>query len=159
MSNKPPDILKPFSQATVKAMEILANVHAEEGAVYSKADYSMRGCISGLIYLQGKVERMLTVTFSRDSARALAIQVLAGAIEDPNPEVLADCVGEFVNIIAGQVKGEFVHTENEFDISTPSIITGKDHEIRYRTDLPCYVMVFESDIGQFAVQLCVREEE
>jgi chemotaxis protein CheX len=159
MNNKPPDILQPFSEATVKAMEILANVNVEEGEVYSKANYSMKGCISGLIYLRGKVERMLAVTFSRDSARALAIKVLAGAIEDPSHEVLADCVGELVNIIAGQVKGEFVHTDNEFDISTPSIVTGEDHEIRHRAGLPCYVMTFESDIGQFAVQLCMREEE
>lgn len=152
-------LLHPFLAATVEAMQIMANINVKAEQVFRKSDYTMQGDISGLIYLLGATERMLAVSFPMETARNMAIQILAGVIKEPSDEVISDCVGEMVNIVAGQVKGRFVHTEYEFDISTPAIISGPSHEIRHRPDLPCYVMTFGGETGRFAMQLCVRGRE
>ena len=153
------ELLQPFIAATIEALEIMASVKIEVDQVFRKKEYTMNGDISGLIYLTGRTERLLAVTFPEKSAKTMSVKILADTIIDPTTDMVADCVGEMVNIIAGQVKGRFVETEYEFDISTPTIISGVSHEIRHRTELPCYVMTFKGEIGDFSLQLCVRSSE
>ena len=153
------ELLQPFIAATLEALEIMGGIKIKVNEVYRKSEYDMAGDISGLIYLIGKTERMLAVSFPAETAKNIAFKVLDGVVEEPDDEIITDCVGEVVNIVAGQVKGRFVHTEFEFDISTPSIITGTNHQIRHRSDLPCYVITFSGKVGKFALQLCVRASE
>ena len=152
-------LLQPFLAATIEAMDIMAAARVQVDQVFRKQEYRMNGDISGLIYLIGHTERLLAVTFPEQTARSISEKILADVVATPTIDMISDCVGELVNIVAGQVKGRFVETEYEFDISTPTIISGKDHEIRHRAELPCYVMTFTGEVGGFSLQLCVRSSE
>ena len=152
-------LLQPFIAATIEAMDIMAAIDVQVDQVFRKKDYGMDGDVSGVIYLIGKTERLLAITFPQKAANEIATKILAEAVEHPAPEMVADCVGEIVNVVAGQVKGRFVHTDYEFDISTPTVIKGANHEIRHKSDLPCYVLLFNGDIGNFSLQLCVCGSE
>ena len=153
------ELLQPFIAATIEAMEVMASVHIKINKVFRKRNYNMDGDISGVIYLISKTERLLAVTFPMATAKKISSKVLAGAVEDPTAEMVSDCVGEIVNVIAGQVKGRFVHTDYEFDISTPTLISGPSHEIHHKSSLPCYVMTFGGEVGNFSLQLCVRGKD
>lgn len=152
-------LLQPFIAATIEAMDIMAAVNVEVDQVLRKKAYGMDGDVSGVIYLIGKTERLLAITFPEQAANELSAKVLAEVTHHPTAEMVADCVGEIINVVAGQVKGRFVHTDYEFDISTPTVITGSNHEIRHKSDLPCYTMTFDGDLGNFSLQLCVSGAE
>lgn len=153
------DLLQPFVAATIEAWSVMADVGIRTTAIQRKADFKMAGDLSALIHLVGTNERLLALTMSSVVARELAIAMLHRLVPAPTDEMICDSAGEMINIIAGQVKGSFVGTPYEFDIGLPTIISGANHEIKHRSELPCFVMVFTSPFGPFTLQLCVRTRE
>lgn len=151
--------LQPFLAATIEAWQLMAQVKARLSGVRQKREYRMAGEMTALIYLIGTPPRVLALSVERDVAKALSIRVLNGAIPDPDPEIVQDTLAEMANVVAGQVKGRYENSPGEFDISTPTVITGTPHHIVHRPDLPCYEMAFTSDVGAFHLQLSVRGRE
>lgn len=153
------ELLQPFVAATIEAWSVMADASVHTTSIQRKADFRMAGDLSALIHLVGTNERLLALTMSNEVARELAIAMLHRLVLSPTDEMICDSAGEMINIIAGQVKGSFVDTPYEFDIGLPTIISGANHEIKHRSDLPCFIMSFTSPFGPFTVQLCVRTRE
>lgn len=153
------ELLQPFIAATIEAVQIMAGLKVKVQRVYRKSENTMKGDISAVIYLISHTERLLAVSFPIKGARKLTQKILAGLIADPPLDIICDSLAELANIIAGQVKGVFVHTNYEFDISTPTVISGHNHEIRHRPDLPCFAIQFEGELGEFELQLCIRARD
>lgn len=153
------EMLQPFISAAIEGMQVMAGIDIELDQVRRKTDYLMSGDISAVIYLLGKLERMLAVSVTHETAYKMTYQILGGALDVIDDEVIGDSVAEMANIVAGQVKGQFAGTAYEFDISTPTVIAGENHQIRHRPELPCYVMTFNSSIGRIGLQLAVRPRE
>jgi CheY-specific phosphatase CheX len=59
--------------------------------------------------------------FPTDAAAALAMRVLAGAIDGPPDAMVRDCLGEVANVAAGQAKTMLVGTPSHFDLSPPTV--------------------------------------
>jgi len=153
------ELLQPFIAATIEAWSVMADVSVRTTAIQRKTDFKMAGDLSALIHLVGTNERLLVLSMSAEVARELAIAMLHRLVLAPTDEMICDSAGEMINIIAGQVKGSFVGTPYEFDIGLPIIVSGTNHEIKHRSELPCFIMVFTSPFGPFTVQLCVRTRE
>lgn len=153
------ELLQPFIAATIESWSLMAGVVVHTEAIFRKTDARMQGDISALIHLVGTSERLLALTMSNEVASKLTVAMLNRLVTDPAEEMVCDSVGEMINIIAGQVKSSFVATPYEFDIGLPTIITGSCHEVRHRSDLPCFVMSFTSPLGPFMLQLCVRTRD
>lgn len=151
--------LQPFLAATLEAWQLMAQVRARLSGVRQKREYRMPGDLTSLIYLIGTPPRILALSVSRDVARELSTRVLNGAVPDPDPEIVQDTLAEMANVVAGQAKGRYEGSPYEFDISTPTVITGSPHHIVHRADLPCYEMAFSSELGPFYLQLSVRGRE
>lgn len=116
----------------------------------------MTGDMTALIYPIGSSEWVLALSVDKEIAENLARQVLGANMPEPEPEIINDTLAEMSNVIAGQVQGCFEGTPFEFDISTPTVVSGTPHHVMHRPDLPCTEMAFTSDIGAFHLQLCVR---
>ena len=69
-------------------------------------------------------------------------------------EVL-DGVGEMVNIIAGNAKKDL--SEFRIMISLPGVITGNDYQIKWPSGVPVISIPFESDLGDFSVNVSLKE--
>lgn len=152
----PNQALQPFLAATLEAWQLMARSRARLSGVRVKREYRMAGDMTALIYLLGSSERVLALSVAKDVAENLARQVLGANMPEPEPEIIHDTLAEMSNVIAGQVKGRFDGTPFEFDISTPTVVSGTPHHLMHRPDLPCMEMAFTSDIGPFHLQLCVR---
>jgi chemotaxis protein CheX len=152
-------LLQPYVAAALEAWLLMCRSQATLANVRSKREYRMYGDVSSLVYLMGAGERILALSLRNDVAAKLAVRVLNGVVDDPGQDIIQDVVGEMVNIIAGQVKGRYDDTPYHFDISTVTVVTGSPHHLMHRADLPCYEMRFDSDVGDFALQLCVRPPE
>ena len=66
-----------------------------------------------------------------------------------------DCVGEMVNIIAGNAKKDLAGFRVE--ISLPGVITGHTYKINWPQGVPIITIPFESDAGMFNVNVSFRK--
>lgn len=148
-------LLAPFTRATTVTMQEMCGTAVTVRAVYEKLGYRMFGDISAVLGLTGKGEGSFILSFPEATATALAKRALASVEESPEEGIIRDCIGEIANVVAGQARGLLANTPYQFGISTPTIVSGAHHEIRHKPGTPCLVIAFTSDVGDFALQLCL----
>ena len=99
---------------------------------------------------------MLVLSFPAQTAAALAGRVLAEVTPAPDDDLVRDCMGELANVIAGQAKTLLAETPYQLLLATPSILSGAGLEFGSRPDADGLVVVFGSDAGDFALQVCLK---
>jgi chemotaxis protein CheX len=134
-------LLGPFTSATTITMREMVGIDVRVRAVYQKSRYKMFGDISAVIGLMARTEGAMVVSFPDRSALAFTTRILAGVTDDMSNDVVRDCIGEIANVIAGQARGILANTPY--------------HEIRHKPGMPCLVTAFTTELGDFALQLCL----
>lgn len=145
--------------ATLEVCRTMAGVDTQFKQVAARTDYTPSGDISAIIGFAGdKGEGMVAISFSMTVAN-----LLVGRLLGVEPHTLVtddrnDGVGEFVNMISGNTKAALANmTGASYNLSLPSVITGKDHEITSRPkDAPYLVLVFEAEGHEFTVQISFK---
>ncbi len=113
------------------------------------------GDMTVALTLSSPLDGWLLLSAGSQTADALARRTLTGTAIELNPALLADCLGEFANVVAGQLKALSAGTPFHFSFSPPVLVSTDD----LRGMIPMHVLViaFTSDVGEFAVQLCQRQ--
>jgi chemotaxis protein CheX len=148
-------LLGPFTTATGMTLREMAQLDATVRSVYRKTNYKMFGDISAVIGLIAATEGAMVLSFPDATAVAIVKRVLGGIEDQPDTDIIRDCIGELANVIAGQAKGILANTSYEFGMSTPTVVAGAGHEIRHKPGMPCLVIAFGSELGDFALQICL----
>lgn len=149
------NLLGPFTDCSISTLREMAGTEIVVKSVYQKTGYKMFGDISAVIGLIAQAEGSMVISFPKDTAVAIIKRVLASFDNDPSEDIIRDCIGEIANVIAGQVRGALANSPYAFGISTPTIVSGYHHEIRHKAGMPCLVVAFGSDVGDFAMQVCM----
>lgn len=148
-------LLGPFTSATTMTIREMAGVEATVRSVYQKKKHKMFGDISAVIGLLARTEGAMVISFPDNSALSITRRILTGLNDNPAADDVRDCIGEVANVIAGQARGILANTPYSFGMSTPTIVSGAGHEIRHKPGMPCLVTAFSSELGDFALQLCL----
>jgi chemotaxis protein CheX len=119
--------IQPFIQVTTAVFKEL--VHCDivpDRAYFIGKEAFLAWDISGLIALTGEAKGLVAI--SMKTATASKIASILTRLPEPPAAVIADAIGEVVNIIAGNVKK---HLEEMFKIiiSLPTVIRGKAHMV------------------------------
>lgn len=153
------NFINPFLQATIKTLKVQAQVESKPGKIYRKeAKDHFSGDISGVI---GMVSDAFTgsvvISFPEKTFLAVMSRMLGEDYKEVNSDIV-DGAGEMTNIIFGGAKS--VLNQKGYGIKTaiPSVITGKDHSVQNLTKGPRVVVPFESDAGNFFVEISLSEE-
>lgn len=149
-------LLQPFKAATMITLREMARTDASVRLEYQKTQYKMFGDISAVLGIMSVTEGSLVLSFPDQTARAVVKRVLEDVTDQIDEDMVRDCVGELANVIAGQAKGMLAGTRYQFTFSTPTIVAGVGHEIRHKPGMDCLVIAFTSDLGDFALQLCLN---
>jgi chemotaxis protein CheX len=67
-----------------------------------------------------------------------------------NDDVL-DAVGELTNMVAGAAKAEL--EEYELMVSLPNVITGRDHDVHFPSNVTPICVSFETDWGELTLEV------
>lgn len=148
-------VLKTFIGVTEMTFREMAQVDIHIRASYQKRAYTIFGDISAVLGLFGQSEGALAVSFPHATALRLTKCIFPELNVEEDQEMVRDCVGEIANIIGGQAKGQLSTTDCRFNISTPTIITGLEHQVRHKAGVPSLIAVFDSSLGDFALQVCM----
>jgi len=109
--------------------------------------------ITAVVGFVSGMEGALALCFPQRTAAALAGRILTGVTETLDDALIRDCVGEMVNVLAGQAKGLLAGTPGHFTFGTPTVLTGTAPESLTPYGRSCLAIVFDSELGELALQL------
>ena len=149
-------LMEPFISATCLTLTELAQTELAVRSVYRTALPRTLGDISAVLGLTAEGGEVLVLSFPAPTAAALAGRVLAEVTQAPDDDLVRDCMGELANVIAGQAKTLLAETPYQLLLGTPTILSGAGLEVGSRPDVESLVVVFGTDAGDFALQVCLK---
>lgn len=147
--DEPDELLGPFTEAVAATLREMAGVEAVVRGVSRAAGADEFEGVSAAIRLNADVPGWLALSLPAGTAAALAGRVFAEAGVEPDAGMVADCVAELVNVVAGHAKTLTFGTPGHFTLSTPDILGPGSAAPPGR-----WVVGFGSDAGAFALHVC-----
>jgi chemotaxis protein CheX len=108
--------------------------------------------LSAVIGFGGKISGFVAIHLSPTSACTLASNLL-GMHFDEMDEIVADAMGEMVNMLAGGLKKYASQNEDLFKISVPSIVYGMDYSTHSTKHAEHMTLGIQAGTCSFTVQL------
>jgi len=154
------ELIGPFVEGVRDTFQTAASLPVRRRGVYLKKGHTMFGEVSGVIGLSGPTAGTCAVSMStRLAVYAVRQMLMTPAGEEVTTTDVRDGVGEIVNMVAGRAKAILSKTRFKFDLTLPTIITGRSHEFYRGKGAPCVVVLFDA-VGtgeSFALDVSVAE--
>lgn len=152
--------LKPFVDATVQVLEMMAQLPVEAGETHLKESNKTWGEITGIVGMAGH-DHSGNMMLSFDKATILRIieSMIGESAEDINNDVI-DAVGELTNMISSGARARFSEMGIELDMALPLTIVGTGVEVSQFGADPSVAIPFKTSDseGGFVIEtnLCER---
>jgi chemotaxis protein CheX len=146
--------INPFLNATMGLFRDFLGMDVSSGKPYILDDPKELSDVSAIIGLAGETTGAVVLSFDHDTALKV-VSLLAGKTYAFLGSEVLDGVGELVNIIAGNAKKELL--DFRISISLPGVITGNSYRINWPRGIPVITIPFTSDIGNFSVNVSLKE--
>lgn len=153
------EYLETFIESTILVLKKMASLEAKFKDVYFSDDFKVFGDISGIISLFGKAEGTLVVTFYWELAQQIIAKMMSVDKSNINAELIHDGIAELINMISGASKKNLVGKPYYFEISLPSVVVGRGHQIGHPEDTNVAVLIFDVDEHSFAFQVCIKPKK
>lgn len=144
----------PFIKSVQNVFETMLQLPLQIGTPALKQGPDPSFDVSGIIGMSGDVEGSVVLSFPTATAERV-VALFTGAEIEAAHEDFADAVGELVNMISGGAKAQL--DGKKVSISCPSVVVGHDHVVYGRKDVVCVKIPCSSDVGDFAVEVSVRQ--
>ena len=82
-----------------------------------------------------------------------------GETENGCTSDLADAIGEMANIVAGGGRNILDTQGCSFSISLPLVLEAEGHKLSPIKDIPCYIIKFKSNLGNFLIEVSLKKNE
>jgi chemotaxis protein CheX len=148
------EFVNPFLGATLGVLKLQASTNAVAGKPFMKSEASYLGDVSGVIGLVSEsFSGNVVISFPKQTFLNIMSKMLGETYPDLTPE-LTDGAAELLNIIFGQAKIALNAKGYGIKTALPSVVSGKDHAVHTKTGGTSVVVPFESDSGNFFVEIC-----
>ncbi len=142
--------IQPFIRSLGNTFKTMLQCPVRLGQLWPKPARAPLHEVTGVIGLSGKATGVVVVSFSESLAvRAAAAMLLREPVEVDDDVV--DAVGELTNMIAGGAKAEL--PQWEMSLSTPSVVVGCPHSIRFPSSVEPVCISFDTDWGPLALEI------
>lgn len=151
------EYINPFIDSTRKLMEIMVGIEQfEKKSVTVDRKLSAIFDVSAVIGVTGDFVGSIVLSFSEGVAQQMLSRLLGEPVVEFNDDV-CDAVGEMVNIITGNAQAQLQEDGfSNVNRAIPNVIIGKGHVIRVSQETPCINIEFCTEMGGFALQVCLR---
>lgn len=151
--------INPFLDATVKVLQIQAQVKCTPGQIRLKkgAEKEYKYDVSGVIgIISPNFEGSVVIAFKEATFLKIISNMLGETYTELTSEI-ADGAGELTNMIFGQAKTVLNELGYGINMAIPTVISGRDHSTNSLTSGPVIVVPFESSAGPFYVEICLSK--
>jgi CheY-specific phosphatase CheX len=150
-------LLLPFIEATGITLREWASTEVFESGTYQIDPFVPFGDIAVVLELSSPIKERLVLGFPERTAMELAGRILSRAPEEVERDLVHDCMREIVNVLAGQTKAILQGTPYHFSFTTPTVVCpASGASILGEAGLRCLMILFASEVGEFAVQVFVK---
>jgi len=150
-------MINPILETMVTVMTTMASVEPSMGKPSLKSDDCALGEVTGIMQMNSpQMKGSFAITFTAPAIFDIVKRMLGEEISEVN-DTAKDMAGEMTNMVVGGAKNIYVEQGYEFDMSTPSIITGKDHKVEHQCNGKTIVLPFDVEGEAFFVELCFDE--
>jgi chemotaxis protein CheX len=146
-------LINPFINATLNVLETMAFIKVVPGKPYVKKDNVAVGDVTGVLGLTGIANGTISVSFKEHCILTIVSNMFGETMERLDDDI-SDAVGELTNMISGQARRELEQMGKVFKAAIPSVVTGKNHSIRHYSDGPKIAIPFNTDGGDFTIEVC-----
>lgn len=112
--------------------------------------------ISGVIGLAGEAIGCVLLRMDEQVGMDIVGKFIGEEVTENDP-LVADGIGELANMIAGNAKAVLQDNGYRFNISIPTVVCGKNYITRQPKDSPCIVVRFESECGDFELEVSLSK--
>lgn len=150
------NFINPVLMATMNAFKVQVGVTPKMLRPVPKVDRSQSlGDISGVIgVVTPSFGGSIILAFPLKTALAVFSKMLGETYEKASPEVESG-TSELTNIIFGQAKIALNERGYGLKPAIPTVVTGTNHVLYSSTSGPIVVVPFESELGNFFIEICM----
>jgi chemotaxis protein CheX len=151
-------ILRPFINAAKAVIETSTSEKVLPGDPFTKQDNKSWGYITGVIGLScEQCSGNMLISFGKESALKIVSKMIFEDMKEINKDVI-DAIGEITNMVVGNAKREFSETGYIFNMALPIVFVGENVQINQINSGPTITIPFNSPLGEFAVEVNLKEE-
>ena len=144
------ELLAALAEAVAVALRELAGVEAAPRAARTASGPEGFADVSAVLAVTTRAgPGYFVLSFGDEHGAALAKRVLADLGAAPEPGVIRDCLGEVVNVVAGQAKTLLFGTPMHFTLATPAVVAG----VPALANLERLLVTFVGELGEFALHV------
>jgi chemotaxis protein CheX len=144
------EYINSFISSLDNTFRTMLDCEVTRGQAALKDNLSPKFDVSGVIGLSGKAVGTVVLSLSKEVAMQAASHMLMCENTEINDDVV-DAVGELTNMIAGAAKADLA--EYQLMVSLPSVITGRDHEVRFPSDVRPICVPFSTKWGALVLEV------
>lgn len=148
-----PKLVMAFVKSVKNVLTTMVGLNPVLGKPRLKTDLKVTHDVSGIVGFSGEVTGTVIVSFGEPSAMKL-VEAFVGEALDARSEDFADALGELCNMIAGNAKKDFGLNAN---IGIPSVVVGPNHTVSRMSDVPCILIPCQCEVGDFAVEVNIKQ--
>jgi chemotaxis protein CheX len=147
--------INPFLEGTIEVLKTMAFIDPRPGRPFLKTGNNAHGDVTGIIGLTGKVKGSLALTFSEQCILKIVTNMLGEEKTKIDAEI-KDAVGEITNMVSGVARKKLEAMGLLVFAAIPTVVAGKDHSISHVLGGPSLIIPFETDWGNFVVDVCMK---
>ncbi|MFH1550545.1 MAG: chemotaxis protein CheX [Planctomycetota bacterium] len=142
--------INPFVESTTEVFATMLHCTPKRGQMRLGTDSEGSFCISAIIGLTGTAKGSVEMSFPDATALAVSNRLVGEEHTEVNDNVI-DALSEMVNMVSGSAKAKFAG--HRINISLPTVVRGKDHQVNHPKGTKSLVVPFESELGEFIVRV------
>ena len=151
------EFINPFLESLLNVLSTMAQTEATHSQPSIKKTSIAKGDVTGIIGMIGnKAIGSLSITFTESVALDITNKMLGEKITSID-ETVTDLVGEITNMVTGGAKRLLADIGHDFEMATPTVIAGIDHEIHHQCQGRIIQIPFESKSGKFFVEISFED--
>ena len=154
------EFINPFVSGAIETLKTQAQTDCKIGKIFEKSSQSepLKIEIAALIGLTSKYfNGSIALCFTKRAFLGVMNRMLGENYVEINKD-LEDGAGELLNIMFGVAKRGLNDKGYSIEKAIPSIIRGQNLSVKHLTPKPTLVLPFESDVGQFQLEISVDGE-
>jgi len=147
------EFVNPFLESLLNVLTTMAKTEATHRPPGLKKTQVATGDVTGIIGMVGnKVKGSLSISFSEQAALHITNNMLGEDLTKID-ETVTDMVGEITNMVTGGAKRILGDSGHDFQMATPTVIAGPNHEIHHHCEGRVIQIPFDSKNGSFYVEV------
>ena len=151
------EFINPVLVSTAKVLSTMAHMTVTFNKPFLKTDRSAKGHVTGIISISGsQTKGSLAITFTESAILHIYQQMHGEIAKEVNDDVV-DCVGEITKMITSGAKAILSEKGYTFELSLPSMVTGKNHAIAHKTNGTIICVPFDTIAGSIFIEVCFED--